>query len=162
MNGAADRSGERIPERDGDPRAERPTARPPFDPERFAREAESKLMEEPPQSGRPTPRAFQCLELAAEQRGRAVRDILNSAPDLQELATSTDARDALGGETVPVLVASREELEWFALSPVASHLLSYVDGVSPIDALCAKARLASADGARVLLDLAEQGIVSFR
>ncbi len=162
-NGFAERGDTSVPERDGDPRADRPTTRPPFDPAKFAREAESTLTtSEPPASERPTPRAFPCVKLTAAQRGRAERDILSSAPDVEEVATSTDARDALGSEMVPVLVASREELEWFALSSEANSLLSFVDGDSQIDSLCVKANLTSTDAARILLELAEQGIVSFR
>jgi hypothetical protein len=152
----------RVPAPENDQRAERATVRPPFDPARFALESESKLgFARPPPSNRPTPRSLLRPVLRAPPwaKGRAVA---HSAPELLEFATTVDAREALGSDAVPVLVMSLEELEWFALSPKAKDLLRHVNGVLPIDSLCSKANIAPPEGATVLLELAEQGIVTFR
>jgi hypothetical protein len=67
----------------------------------------------------------------------------------------------VGTDLVPVLNLSLEDLEWFDLAPEARDLLARVDGVSALDTLCARAAIPPALGAALLLDLAEQGIVSF-
>lgn len=135
--------------------SERPTARPPFDPAQFAQEAESSLrrVENRP-SRRATPRAFPQPLLAVSR----------TAPE--EGASSTPLvktqNNALAAEAVPVLAMSQQELEWFALSPAASRLVAQVDGVSRVDAVCLQAALTRAEGALILLELSEQGIVTFR
>jgi hypothetical protein len=146
---------------DDDGGGERPTMRPSFDPERFARESESGLHEaDPASSRRPTPRAFRRPELPPLQWG-TTRAALPSAPELDQRATGCDPLDALGRDAVPVLVVTREELEWIELSPEASRLVGCVDGASPLDTVCAKASMAAEDGAMILLDLADRGLVSF-
>jgi len=57
---------------------------------------------------------------------------------------------------------SREELEWFALSPSASRLIAQLDGVSPVETICSGANLPRAEGQSILLELSQQGIVAFR
>jgi hypothetical protein len=57
---------------------------------------------------------------------------------------------------------SREELEWFALSPSASRLIAQLDGVSPVAAICSGANVPRAEGQSILLELSAQGIVAFR
>jgi hypothetical protein len=134
---------------------ERPTARPPFDPARFARESEMALSTgQAPESAAPTVRG------PAVPRPR-VSAIVSSGPELEQ-AVILNLRDALGGDAVPVLVASPDELGWFDLPPEAARLLALVNGVSSLDTICARANVASQDGAQTLLELAERGIVSFR
>ena len=65
-------------------------------------------------------------------------------------------------EAVPVLAMSRQELEWFALSPAASRLIAQVDGVAPVDSVCSQAELPRTEGTLILLELSDQGIVTFR
>jgi hypothetical protein len=57
---------------------------------------------------------------------------------------------------------SRQELEWFALSPAAGRLIAQVDGVSRVDAVCMQAAVPGTEGTLILLELSEQGIVTFR
>jgi hypothetical protein len=79
-----------------------------------------------------------------------------------EIATTTQhAREVLGPDAVPQLVMSKDELEWFALSPEASRLIEHIDAKATIDVVCARARIATPEGATILLELAEQGIVTF-
>ncbi len=65
-------------------------------------------------------------------------------------------------DAVPVLAMSRQELEWFALSPAASRLMAQVDGIAAVDAVCTQAVLPRNEGTLILLELADQGIVTFR
>ncbi len=57
---------------------------------------------------------------------------------------------------------SRQELEWFALSPAASRLIAEVDGLSAVEAICSRAALSRTEGSLILLELSDQGIVMFR
>ena len=90
---------------------ERPTVPPPFDPAAFARDSETRLSSVPsPESAAPTVGG-----LAAE-RTSGVRAILSFSPELEETALG-NLRDALGDDTVPVLLASPDELGWLDLPP---------------------------------------------
>jgi hypothetical protein len=132
----------------------RPTVRPPFDPAMFARDAESAFSTgEIPNSAAATVRA---PPLARS----AVSGIVPAGPALEEAAIS-NPRDALGGDAVPIAIASREEFGWFDLPPKASRLLAQLNGVSSLDTVCARANVTPEDGAEILLDLVEQGLVSF-
>lgn len=140
---------------------ERPTVRPPFDPEAFARESESGLHEAVPASSlRPTMRPFHRPEVPPLEWG-ATRTPLPSTPELDEPAASCDALDALGADAVPILAVSREGLEWVVLATDASRLLAHVDGARSLEVVSAMANIATEDGAAILLDLGDQGIVSF-
>lgn len=136
--------------------SERPTVPPPFDPAAFARDSETQLSTVPAlDSSVPTPR-----RLVAD-RPSEVRAILASSPELEETALG-NVRDALGDDTVPVLLASQDELGWLDLPEDATRLLAHVNGVWPFERVCAMANVSPEDGALVLLELAEQGIVAFR
>ena len=134
----------------------RPTTRPPFDPAGFALESETAL------STAPAPKpAAPARGGPAVAHSREASAIVSSGPELEQGAI-VNLRDALGGDAVPVLVASRDELDWFDFPAEASRLLAHVNGISSLDSVCATANVASQDGAQLLLELAEQGIVSFR
>jgi hypothetical protein len=134
--------------------SERPTARPPFDPAQFAQEAESRLghAEESPASRKETPRAFPRPSLAVTSR-----------PKVREAGSARwpKASDNLDGKAVPLLAMSRQELEWFALSPSASRLIAQVDGLAAVETICSRAELPCAEGTLILLELSDQGIVTF-
>jgi hypothetical protein len=139
---------------------DRPTPRPAFDPETFAREAESRLRMADHRSTKPTPRALQRPELPPLQWGRT-GVALPGAPELPEQPGSLDALDALGADAVPVVAISREDLGWIEISPEASRLLTHVNGVRPLNVVCAMANVAPEHGATILLELADRGVVSF-
>jgi hypothetical protein len=122
--------------------------RPPFDPEQFARESESRLkvaMPAPrPAKGRPSPGA----PIAAD-----------SGPDLAEI----DAEEVtLDLDSVPLLTASREEVDWIDLPAEASALVAHVNGVDTVEQICAKAGVSAEDGAYLMIDLIEREVVRFR
>jgi hypothetical protein len=73
-----------------------------------------------------------------------------------------DGVEALGPTSIPALIVSQEDLEWFELSPEARALLAHVDGVAPLEGLSVRANLAREDCCALLLELAKQGVVSFR
>jgi len=146
---------------DDDHVGDRPTLRPPFDPETYARESESGLRAtELPSSSRLTPRAFPRPEVPAFHLART-RSVLPSIPEVHEEAARCGALDAVGADAVPALAIPREELGWVDLSPEATRLLDHVNGIRQLDVVCAMARVAPEDGAATLLQLADEGIVSF-
>ncbi len=71
-------------------------------------------------------------------------------------------RETVAPDAVPLLAMSRQELEWFALSPAASRLIAQVDGVAHVETVCSQAGLPRTEGTLILLELSDQGIVTFR
>jgi hypothetical protein len=132
---------------------ERPTSRPPFDPAQFAQEAESRLEGNESSSRRTTPPAFPRPSISVTPRALGETGLSASDPQGSE---------TLAAAAVPILAMSRQELEWFALSPAASRLIGQVDGISPVDTVCTRAELPSNEGTMILLELSDQGIVTFR
>ena len=132
------------------------TARPPFDPTKFARESEARIRaaSEVPPSNLPTVRPPPGFPLSPARVG--------SMPDLEELGTTRGARDALGADAIPFLAVAREDLSWFELEPEALKLLARIDGVASLEVACAKAGFTAEEGALLLLTLSEQGVVGFR
>src|SRR5580700_10890073 len=99
-----------------DPQAEPPTVRPPFDPEEYARESESKIRLEATQATMPPP-------AAAGLGSGTIAALAVIEPDV-----------------VPLLVVARDDLDWYELEPNARSLLRHVDGQATIAAI---ARLAA-------------------
>jgi hypothetical protein len=92
---------------------------------------------------------------------RPTRTSVSSAPDIDERPTKGDALDALGQDAVPVLMVSHDELDCIVLPREAHLLLACVDGFRPLETVCTMAGMRKQDGATFLLDLADQGVVSF-
>jgi hypothetical protein len=145
---------------DKDPKRERdavdddapPTNRPPFDPGEFARESERMLAAPSLATVRP-PEGFENVLTSLSE----LQPDAGSVPDVPEGEVGSDARDAIGTDAVPFMAMSREELAWIDLEPDAVKLLACVNGVSPLDAVCAATGITTEVGASVLLDLAGQG-----
>ena len=140
-----------------------PTARPEFDPAKFARESDAKIRAaiEAPISRMPTlrpPRGLGDVPALPDD----MRAAADSIPDVEEVASDGGAQDALGVDAVPCIARSREDLAQFELTPDAARLLSYVNGIASLEAICGKAKITIEDGASLMLDLAERGIVGFR
>jgi len=148
----------------GDDAAERnrpTTAPPPFDPAEFARESDAKIraVAEASPSSLPTVRPPAGSDLVPASMNNL--DTAGSIPDVQEVEPNS-AHDALGPNAIPVLAVSHEDLAWFDLGPEAVRLLAFVNGISSLEAICAKANITAEEGAVLLLDLAEVGVVGFR
>jgi hypothetical protein len=125
------------------------TVRPPFDPATFARESDA-LMKAAIEA--------QALGLPSRDMG----DEADSVPDVQEVEVLSGAQDALGADAVPFLALARQEVARLDLGPDATRLLAYVNGISSLEAVSAKASITAEEGASLLLDLAERGVVGFR
>jgi len=138
----------------------RSTPRPPFDPQAFAREAESRLRTADQQPNTPSPRPLQRPKVPPLQWGRT-GDVPPAPPELQESPWTFNALDAVGADTVPVIALSSVDLGRIAMTPDASRLLNQIDGVRPLHVVCSMANMAAEEGATILLELAEQGVVSF-
>jgi hypothetical protein len=114
------------------------TVRPPFDPEKFARESDSSLR-------------------IGEQRGPA-----SNRPTVPPPPGLPDYTSLLGVDGIPELVVAREDLEWFDLTPEARNLLQHVDGESTVSTICDKLRRPANDVIGELGRLAGEGLVSWR
>jgi hypothetical protein len=132
------------------------TVRPPFDPEKFAKESDSKLrvLEEAGRLGerRPAP---------------SNRPTVPPPPGLPDYAadpavSTPSAPPPIGADVIPELVVAREDLEWFDLTVEARSLLQHVDGESSVGAICEKAQLSTTEVFAELERLAGEGLVSWR
>jgi hypothetical protein len=85
-----------------------------------------------------------------------------SSPDLEERPAVVDPLDVLGIGAVPVIVSPPATLHSLNLAPEARRLLACIDGAHTLGAVCEMAKMNPRDGAGVLLELVEQGIVSLR
>jgi hypothetical protein len=126
----------------------RPTVRPPFDPEKYARESESKLriMEE----GRAT--------RGTEERRRPP----SNRPTVPPPPGLPGYEPIIGVDGIPELVVAREDLEWFDLTPEARSLLQHVDGENAVRAICDLMSLSPDHVIGELERLAGEGLVSWR
>jgi hypothetical protein len=131
------------------------TVRPPFDPEKFARESDSKLrvLEESARVG----------ERRAAPSNRPTVPPPPGLPDYDgPVVSSPSAPPPIGMDVVPELVVAREDLEWFDLSTEARSLLQHVNGECAVGAICDKAQLSAGDVFSELERLAGEGLVTWR
>jgi hypothetical protein len=125
----------------------RTTVRPPFDPEQFARESDSRIaFEENPPSSRPT---------------------APPPPGLPHYEPEVSPREAdsfppVSAEAVPSLAIARQDLEWFELPKLARDLLGQVDGRSTLAMVCARGGFALEAATAACQELERQGIVTLR
>ena len=115
-----------------------PTVRPPFDLAEFARQSDSRLRVEPtsspdPPSRRPT-----------------------VPPDASSSVVVARMSD------VPALAMSREDLDWFELSPSARALVQQVNGRDTVEAISRNLRRVPDDVLVDLDGLAREGVVTWR
>jgi hypothetical protein len=112
--------------------SEPPTVRPPFDPDTFARESDSRVrIEVEPPSRRPTVPPVHAV--AGERTGE-----------------------------VPSLAMGREDLEWFDLSPMARSMLRHVNGRDTVDVIASRLAMPVQDVITELDRLAREGVVTVR
>ena len=112
--------------------SEPPTVRPPFDPDSFARESDSRIrVESTPPSRRPT--VPPALALSQERAG-----------------------------DVPSLALGREDLEWFEMSPMARSLLRHVNGRDTVDVIASRVAMLVPEVIAELDGLAREGVVTWR
>jgi hypothetical protein len=123
------------------------TVRPPFDPEQFARESETKVsVDATPRSDRPT---------APPPPG-----IPQYAPG--EASGTLEIGASLDPSGIPELAIARDDLPWFELAPLARQVLAHVDGQTSIEGICTHASLDIVEGMCLFCDLMREGIVTFR
>jgi len=112
--------------------SEPPTVPPPFDPELFARESESKLrVDAVPPSARPT------LPPAAGP----------AAPP---------------PSSIPVLALARDDLEGFEMSATARVLVRHVNGRDSLEVLAVRTAMSLPEVAAELDTLAREGVITWR
>ncbi|MGH7269634.1 MAG: hypothetical protein ACREJ3_04310 [Polyangiaceae bacterium] len=129
---------QRIPARRESP-SQRITARPPFDPQEFARQSERRTSPPPPE---PFVRA-----------GSETPEVVSGQFEDVVFVEET---------TIPVLAISQEDLAWFDLALPARTLLDHIDGETSVEGICIRAGLPLTEGIDLLGDLARDGIVVCR
>ncbi len=112
-----------------------PTVKPAWDPEKYARETDSRIRLESsiPPSARPT--------------------VPPPGAEPVPMARGTD---------VPVLAISRDDLEWFELSSSSRDLLRQVNGRDTVEALATLLRVPPEQLLTELEGLAREGLITWR
>jgi hypothetical protein len=65
-------------------------------------------------------------------------------------------------ERVPVVMVPRDQLRWLSIDHRAGFVLSLVDGVSTLEMILDVSGMPELDALRILSDLAQQRVISFR
>jgi hypothetical protein len=151
------------------------TTPPPFVPEAYALETETRLRKvalaapRPPHLPRaaeagPAPLTDQWIEQDPFGHAPVERPVGRARPasESPELLITWDAQDVLGADAIPAVALPQTDLEWFVLSPDAVRVLSYVNGTSRTEDIFKRAAVSRDEGSAILLELAEQGIISFK
>jgi hypothetical protein len=121
--------------------------RPPFVPEEFARQSDSKVRVETvaPPSGRPTS---------------------PPPPGIPQYAPGSDSGTmpltAITAASIPVLAMSHEDLEWFDLTPLARSLLRDVNGRDPVESICKRTGTRFENAVVAFRELEREGVVAWR
>ena len=122
------------------------TVRPPFDPEEFARDSESRL------------RIADVVPLPSEDS-----DSPPSSQSATRLAAAGTSRgSAPPPDAVPYRVMAPEDVEWFELDHDALSLLNRVNGLKTIERIADGVGVASPLACAIFMRLARERIVDFR
>lgn len=65
-------------------------------------------------------------------------------------------------DRVPMVMVPREQLRWLSIDHRAGFVLSHIDGVSSLDMILDVSGMPTLDALRILCELAQQRIISFR
>ena len=65
-------------------------------------------------------------------------------------------------DRVPLVMVARDQLRWLTIDHRAGFVLSLVDGVSSLEMILDVSGMAELDALRILSELAQQRIISFR
>jgi hypothetical protein len=65
-------------------------------------------------------------------------------------------------EKVPIVMVPRDQLRWLSIDHKAGFVLSLVDGVSSVEMILDVSGMQELDALRILSELAQQRIISFR
>ena len=65
-------------------------------------------------------------------------------------------------DRVPIVMVARDQMRWLSIDHRAGFVLSLVDGVSSLEMILDVSGMAVLDALRILSELAQQRIISFR
>jgi hypothetical protein len=103
--------------------------------------------------------------------GLAERVIAENPMNAEALACAESCRDVLVKmysarigplDRVPVVVVARNQLRWLSLDHRAGFVLSHIDGVSSLEMILDVSGMAPLDCLRILYELVQQRVISFR
>ncbi|MBV9945259.1 MAG: hypothetical protein JOZ69_00235 [Myxococcales bacterium] len=127
-----------------EPSSQTITARPPYDPEEFARDTDSKIVLSDASALAPTVPPPPGLPEYPIDVGAAASDL---------------GTRALSGDSVPVLAVDWSELDWFELPAEVHLLLLHVNGSDSVATISGIVGVALAEALAVLGELARDGLV---
>ena len=139
---------------------DRPTLTPPFDPEAFARESESKLRISAP--ARPPDLGSGVMVRRPPTKPLAREDnSFDDFDDFDRITTQVPAEPiaAITRATVPTLSMPPDRIRDAQLDHRAGFILSHVDGISDVETILDVSGMPEADVMRILRDLATKGII---
>jgi len=119
--------------RESESEGEMVTARPPFDPEEFARQSERATLPPPPRAP-------------------------SEGPEL--VSGTMEVFWPVEATTIPSLAVARDDLEWFDIPPLARQLLEHVDGVATVEGISERTGISLGDASNLFDDLVRESIVS--
>jgi len=132
-----------------------PTVRPPFDPQKFARDSERALRaeERSAESARPTRRPP-----PVSAPGSGVRPEEDRGAEGGQLLVQLSVDD----DDVPFLAIAGERLRAVPLSPIARTFLRYVNQRDCVSVICSRAGLRMDDAVVAIEELSGAGVLSFQ
>jgi hypothetical protein len=136
---------------------EPPTLRPPFDPQKFARDSEKALraQEITSESARPTRRPPPPSPSSPPPAVRATED---RATDGAQLLVQLSVDD----DDVPFLAIAIEHARAVPLSPIARTFLRYVNQRDCVAVICSRAGIRMDDAIVAIEELSGAGVLSFQ
>jgi hypothetical protein len=120
------------------------TVRPPFDPQEFARQTESRVR---------VPESSLSSHLTSTLPPPA------ELPQYPHDLADPD-HGPFGPDTIPMLAMDPGEFAWFELPPLAHRLLAYVNGQDSVARICELTGTDLGDALATLADLAREGVIS--
>ena len=160
------------------PTSQRPTISPPFDPEAFARESESKLRVSAPalpSTWDGAPGASEPLDeelatrpavdVAFSMKVRRAMPRAEAAPPSRDDASSSDLSEdarAIALDGVPLLTVSFAELRTMALDHRGGFLISLIDGTSSVEMILDVCGMPPNEALVILKSFSEQGIIAIK
>jgi hypothetical protein len=130
-------------------RTDRPTSRPEFDPEAYAKESDSRIARAP----RAEPDLEQLLDPSSEVR-------LSTRPPIGDFLSLEAWAHELAG--TPVVVKSGDALTRLPLDHRAGFLLSLIDGSLDFQTIIEVSGMEREEGLEILRELVRRGVVEFK
>jgi len=148
----------------------KPTERPPFDPEEFARASEDHLVAlDPPEATTVPPEPFyeelrdscSLKAVAVAHPDEPMPDSTDWQSDVRVARAASPAESLPSLQAIPKLAVSRADLPWFELGANAAAVVYAINEKDTVEEIAAACGIPAADAQRLLVALAADGVVEF-